>query len=77
MPKTMIFKEIAERFDGEWVIVADPKLDPQHHVESGQVIAHGPDRNEVYRQLLGLRPRPKSIASLCFKKLSDDQVIVV
>jgi hypothetical protein len=69
--------EIEKRYDGEWVIVADPELNEMNEVLSGRVLAHSQDRDEAWRQFLAVTPRPTHIASLCFAKVPDDMVIIL
>jgi hypothetical protein len=77
MSEILSMDEIKRRFDSEWVIVADPELDPGLNVLSGRVIVHGPDRDEVYARLLGMDPRPRHLASLYLGRFPDDMAIVL
>lgn len=52
--------EIEERYDGEWVLIANPtptrgRLDS---VTGGHVVLHTPDRAELDRRLLGASGGP-------------------
>jgi hypothetical protein len=49
--------EIEARFAGEWVLVGHPQTGPDLAVQGGTVLAHGKDRDEVYRAAIALRPR--------------------
>ena len=44
----MTIEEIETQFDGEWVLVGDPELDPYNKVARGQVLCHSVDRDVVY-----------------------------
>jgi hypothetical protein len=48
--------EIEARFPSEWVLIGDPQTDEFQHLLSGVVLFHSPDRDEVDRKLLELRP---------------------
>ena len=49
--------EIRQRFDSEWVLLDDPKTDAALEVQSGRVLSHSKDREEVYRKAIELRPK--------------------
>jgi hypothetical protein len=49
--------EIEARFPSEWVLIGDPQTDESQHLLSGTVLFHSPNRDEVDRKLLELRPR--------------------
>jgi len=51
--------EIEAKYDGEWVLVGDPKTDEQMRVISGTVLVHHRDQDEFSRQMLALTPRPR------------------
>ena len=75
MGEILTREEMEQRFDGEWVLVGDPELTDMNEVVRGEVLSHSPDRDEVYGRALELRP--KSAATLCFKKIPDDVVIIL
>lgn len=56
MDKVMTIQEIEDRFDDEWVLVANPQTDDALHILSGQVVCHSRDRDEVYQKAIELRP---------------------
>ena len=56
MNEVMTWAEIEEAFDGEWVLIEDPKTTPVHEVIGGRVVFHSPERSEVYRKLTELLP---------------------
>ena len=49
-------EEIEARFPSEWVLIGDPRTDPNHRLLEGRVPIHSPDRDKVDRKLLELRP---------------------
>ena len=55
MNQVMNVKAIKEQYAGEWVLIAYTELDDEMRVIRGQVLAHSPDRDEVYRKLLSVR----------------------
>jgi hypothetical protein len=50
MNDVMTMAEIEAAFPSEWVLVGDPQLDQYNRVQSGTVLAHSKDRDEVYRK---------------------------
>ena len=63
--------EIEAKYDGEWVLVGDPKTDEQMRVISGTVLVHHRDQGEFSRQMLALTPRPRQAATLWFGKMPE------
>jgi hypothetical protein len=49
--------EMESRFAGEWVLIEDPQTDQTLKIQSGRVLSHSKNRDEVYRQAIVLRPR--------------------
>ena len=41
-----------ERYAGEWLLVGQAETDEDLNVLRGEVLAHSPDRDEIYRKLL-------------------------
>jgi hypothetical protein len=56
MNEVMTIKDIESRFDAEWVLVGNPSTDAALNVQAGEVLAHSPDRDKVYRQATALKP---------------------
>ena len=75
MGETISFAEIQKRFDSEWVLLEDPETDKGLKVESGKVLWHSKDRDEVYRKARELRPKHSAV--LYTGKLPQDMVIVL
>lgn len=75
MGETISFAEIQKRFDSEWVLLEDPKTDKGLKVESGKVLWHSKDRDEVYRKAREFRPKHSAV--LYTGKLPQDMVIVL
>jgi hypothetical protein len=68
-------RDIEAQFSGEWILLEDPQTDEHLTVQSGKVLAHSKDRDEVYRQLVALRP--KRFAMLYAGKESPDKHYVL
>jgi hypothetical protein len=56
MDTVMTIQEIESQFDDEWVLVTNPQTDETLEVQSGHVVCHSKDRDEVYRKAVELRP---------------------
>ncbi len=67
--------EIRDRFQSEWVLLADPETDESLDVKGGTLLWHSKDRDEVYRKALELRPRYSAI--LYLGQLPEGTVVVL
>ena len=52
MGKLLSMQEIRDQHPGEWLLIAYADLDEEMNVKRGQVLAHSPNRDEIYRALL-------------------------
>ena len=52
MPKSMTWDQITRKYKDEWVLVEYDELDEAFRVIRGRVLAHSPNRDEVYSALL-------------------------
>jgi hypothetical protein len=66
--------EMECRYKGEWVLLTEPVLGEDHRVLSGKIVAHGPDRDEVYDAGLQIPP-PRHLATLCFKEREEGTAV--
>lgn len=57
MGDVMTIQEIEARFDAEWILIEDPQTNEALEVQSGKVLHHSKDREEVYRTAVALRPK--------------------
>lgn len=57
----MTAKEIESQFEGEWILVGDPRTNDILEVLEGTVIHHSKDRDEVYRRAVQLKPKRSAI----------------
>jgi hypothetical protein len=67
--------EIETRYPSEWVLVGDPESDENLEIIRGTVLFHSPDRDEMYRKAIELRP--KSAATLYTGALPEDEDFVL
>jgi len=75
MATAMTLAQIETQFDSEWVLVGDPQTDDALEVQSGQVLWHSQDRDEVYRKAVELRPR--RFAMLYTGRMPEDTAIIL
>ena len=75
MPDVLSLVELRSRYPDEWVLVADPQTDGTLAVQSGRVLAHSKDRDEVYRQAVALRP--KRFAVLYLGSIPEGTAVVL
>lgn len=75
MDDILTLAQIQKQFDSEWVLVADPQTDATLEVQSGKVLWHSKDRDEVYRKAVELRPR--RFAMLYTGRMPKDTAIVL
>ena len=57
MSKVLAIREIEAQFKSEWVLIEDPVTNDALDVQSGKVVCHSKDRDEVYRAAVSLRPK--------------------
>ncbi len=51
----MKWSEIANKFKDQWVLIDAKKVDKNHKLKEGDVIAHSKDKSEIYSKLLQLK----------------------
>lgn len=56
MSEVLTIAEVHRRHPGQWVLLGEPLANEAHEVQSGQVLFTSPDRDEVYRKAVHLRP---------------------
>lgn len=69
------YAEMKDRFEGEWVLVGNPKTDENLNVTGGEVLWHSKNRDELYRKARELGPRQSAI--LCFSEIPQDVAVVL
>lgn len=75
MEKEMTLEEMKSQFDGEWILVEEPQTNDALEVIRGKVLYHAKDRDEVYRQVVALRPKRSAI--LYTGQMPEDTAIVL
>jgi hypothetical protein len=75
MNEVLTIAEIQARYDSEWVLVEDPTTDAALEVQSGRVVCHSKDRDEVYRKAVELKP--KRFATLYTGRMPANTAIVL
>ena len=75
MSEVQTIAEIKNDYDNEWVLVENPQTNESLEVQSGKVLYHGKDRDEVYRKAIELRP--KRFAMLYIGTIPEDTAIVL
>ena len=75
MDDVMTIEEIEAQFESEWILIEDPETNEALEVQSGKVLSHSKDRDEVYRE--AVRLRPKRFAMLYTGTLPRDTAIVL
>ena len=75
MSEVLTIAEIEAKYPSEWILVEDPTTNDALEVQSGRVLWHSADRDEVYRKALELRPKDSAI--LCTQRIPDDAVIIL
>lgn len=61
MTEILTIEELREKFADEWVLLEDPKTSDALEVESGRLLCHSKDRDEVYRKALELKPKHSAV----------------
>jgi hypothetical protein len=75
MNATMTYAQITEEFDSEWVLMEDPETGPDLAVQTGKVLWHSKNRDEVYRKAREMRPKHSAV--LYIGKMADDVAVVL
>lgn len=75
MDKVLTIAEIESQFESEWVLVIAPQTNDLLEVQSGKVLCHSKDRDEVYRKAVEMRP--KRFAMLYTGTIPQDTEIVL
>jgi hypothetical protein len=61
MAEVLSIQDIRERYDGEWLLISYAELDEDLNVVRGEVVAHSPDRDQIYGDLLAVKDKPVAI----------------
>ena len=71
----MTIVEIYEEFNSEWILLEDPTTNEDLEVQSGKVLWHSKDRDEVYDKAREIKPKHSAI--LFTGQLSEEAAIVL
>lgn len=75
MEEVLTIAQIEAQFDSEWILIGDPQTNDVLEVQSGRVLWHSKDREEVCRKAVELRPR--RAAMLYTGKMPKDTAVVL
>jgi hypothetical protein len=53
----LTISEIQSQFSSEWILLDEPQTNDASEVLGGILFSHSPDRDEVYRKSVELRPK--------------------
>jgi len=70
----MKWEEILQRYTGQWLLIEYQELDEQLNVVEGEVIAHAPNKEEIYERLAEIKG--KNIAIEYAGELSHDLTVM-
>jgi hypothetical protein len=51
MSEILDYEKIKQRYDGQWVIIADHEIDEDLEVLAGEILAHSSSETEIYQML--------------------------
>lgn len=75
MSDILTITQIEAQFESEWVLIEEPQTNEMLAVQSGKVLWHSKDRDEVYRKAVELHP--KRFAMLYTGKIPRDTAVVL
>lgn len=61
MSQIMTFEEMQHRYDGEWLLIAYTEVDEDMQILAGEVLAHSPVQEEIYKALESIPEQPLAI----------------
>jgi len=70
----MKWEEIRQQYAGQWVLIEYQQLDEQLNVVAGEVVAHSPVKEEIYKHLL--QTKGKNIAIEYAGELPQDLAVM-
>ena len=81
MDAILTIAQIETQFDAEWILVGNPETNSSLEVQSGKVLWHSKDRDEVYAKALTYSQletlAPKRFAILYTALIPEDTAIVL
>jgi hypothetical protein len=76
MTEILTVPEIEQQFPSEWVLIDQPQTDKNNELQSGKVVFHSKDRDEVYRRAIAM-PAPKRLAIHFTGTLPPNTVVIL
>lgn len=76
MDATLTFREIERRYDSQWVLLADLQVDKYECIKRARVLWHSPDKDEVSRKAVELKPGEFAFLYMGEKTPKDVAVIL-
>ncbi len=73
----MKMEEIRKCYQGEWVLIEYTKLDDDLNVVDGEVIAHSPNREEIYQAQMRLQGKSLAVEYLGEIPEQEDLVVIL
>jgi len=70
----MRLTDIRKKYRNQWVLVEFSNLDKDLRVKDGKVLAHAPNKEEIYKALL--RTRDKSVSIEYCGEMPEDTSVV-
>jgi hypothetical protein len=61
MAEVLSIQEMQSRYAGEWLLIAYTELDREMEVVRGEVLAHSPNREDIYHALLSAKGRKVAV----------------
>ena len=71
----MKWRQIANKFKDEWVLIDAKKVDKNLKLKEGDVLAHSKDKSEIYGKLLELKA--KNLYIEYTGKIPEDLAVVL
>lgn len=71
----MKWEEIVQKYPDEWVLLDVKEVDEDLNIKDAEVIAYAADQNEIYKNLLDLRPAQFAIEYT--GKIPEDLAVVL
>ncbi len=68
--EVLTLEEMKAKYAPDWVLIVEPVIEEGPRLLAGKVAFHSPDRDEVYRKAIELRPG--RFAFWCFAEPSGD-----
>ena len=61
MSEIMTFADMKLKYDGEWVLISYIETDENLQVVKGKVLAHSPNKEDIYYALKSIEEQPLAI----------------